>query len=369
MIPARRAPRLRKKKGSYYADFYDRHRGRKWVALGTKNQRDAQRRFIELSDAYMRGDYDPWQEQRSRLMRLARAIDEHMAMRRREGQAERTIQTRAGLFRRFAETLPPEIAVIDVRPEHVRDFVYQPHFTEHSRATHYARLRTFFNWCRSQGYTDHNPCDEVRPPRKPRPKINYLTPAQLDRLLEAIEAHHALHGRPDRDLRWYADVVRFTAGSGLRLGELCALKWKDVHLAERLIVVRSDAEHRTKSGDSRIVQIAPMAAEVLHRLSGGREMPGEAYVFRGPRSDRLSYELTSRLFRKYRRLAKLPESLTFHSLRKTYGTVLASAGVPIRSIQKLLGHSDVRITAQVYADVLSTALREQVEGAFRQFAS
>lgn len=367
MSPPRREPKLRTKKGSYYADFYDRHRGRKWIALGTKNKRDAQRRFIRLSDEYMRGDYDPWQEKPAQVMRLKKAIDEHMAMRRKEGQAERTIETREGLFRRFSETLPPEFAVIDVRPEHVRDFVYQPHFTEHSRATHYARLRTFFNWCRKQGYTDHNPCDQVKAPRKPKSKINYLTPEQLDRLLTTIEAFHVTNGRADRDLRWYADVVRFTAGSGLRLGELCALKWKDVHLAQSLIVVRSDAEHRTKSGDSRIVQIAPMAVEVLRKLSAGKEMSGEAYVFRGPRSDRLSYELTSRLFRKYRGLAKLPESLTFHSLRKTYGTVLASAGVPIRSIQKLLGHSDVRITAQVYADVLSTALRDQVEGAFERY--
>ena len=67
-------------------------------------------------------------------------------------------------------------------------------------------------------------------------------------------------------------------------------------------------------------------------------------------------------------MAKLPESLTFHSLRKTYGTILASGGVLIRSIQEMLGHSDVRITAQVYADVLSTALRKQVGEAFGSYS-
>jgi len=137
-----------------------------------------------------------------------------------------------------------------------------------------------------------------------------------------------------------------------------------VPLAQGLIVVHSDAAHRTKSGDSRIVQIAPMAAEVLRRLSGVREMPGKAYVFRGPKSDQLSYILSSRLFRKYRRLANLPEAPSFHSVRKTYGAILTSGGVPIRSIRKLLGHSDMRITAEIYADVLSDALRKQVEGAF-----
>ena len=107
-----------------------------------------------------------------------------------------------------------------------------------------------------------------------------------------------------------------------------------------------------------------MAVEVLQKLSAGRNMPGDTYVFKRPRSDQLLYELTSRLFRKYRALAKLPRSITFHSLRKTYGTVLASAGVPLRTVQKMLGHSDVSITARIYADVIDSAAREQVLNAF-----
>jgi len=89
----------------------------------------------------------------------------------------------------------------------------------------------------------------------------------------------------------------------------------------------------------------------------------KAYVFKGPRSDRLSYVLTSCLFRKYRKLAKFPKGLTFHSLRETgaspglrFGcTVPASGDVPIRSIQKLLGHCDLRMALKIYADVLNTA--------------
>ena len=53
-------------------------------------------------------------------------------------------------------------------------------------------------------------------------------------------------------------------------------------------------------------------------------------------------------------------------MRKTYGTVLASAGVPLRTIQKMLGHSDITITARTYADVMSRAAREQVRAAFQQ---
>ena len=66
-------------------------------------------------------------------------------------------------------------------------------------------------------------------------------------------------------------------------------------------------------------------------------------------------------------MANSPSRRRSTACGKTYGALLASAGVPIHSIRKLLGHSDVRVTAEIYADVLSDALREQVEGAFAKF--
>ncbi|RMF62121.1 MAG: site-specific integrase [Bacteroidetes bacterium] len=369
MIPARRAPRLRKKKGSYYADFYDRHRGRKWVALGTKNQRDAQRRFIELSDAYMRGDYDPWQEALRRTVLLSEAIAAYARHREAEGYGRHSTRQRLRVLERFASFLAPEITVDRVTVQDVRRFIHQPGLADYTRCTYYARLNTFFTFCVTAGYAPHNPCDEIRRPKAPRKAVNYLTVEQLDRLLTTIEAHHRMRGARAGEILWFADVVRFAAGSGLRLGELCALQWKDVNVEEALVVVRSNRrEHRTKTGDERTVHISPDAAEVLRRLYAERGRQG-GYVFQSPGGEgRLSYARTSRLFRKYRRMAQLPESLTFHSLRKTYGTVLASAGVPLRTIQKLLGHSDIRITARTYADVFAEAVREQVERAFAGYA-
>lgn len=124
------------------------------------------------------------------------------------------------------------------------------------------------------------------------------------------------------------------------------------------IVVRSDETHRTKTGEERTVYVSPEAQAILRRIAEERGTADDTFVFQGPRSDRLSYEVTSRYFHKYRELAKLSNTLTFHSLR------MASAGVPLRTIQKMLGHSDITITARTCADVMTDAARRQVQAAF-----
>jgi integrase len=363
----RRHPKLRKKKGSYYADFYDRSRQptRKWIALGTKNKRVAQRKLTRLDDDYMRGDFDPWTDPVESRITVTEAIEDYIEHRHQEDYDKGATDRRRRILEQFADTLPPETTCRQVTSDQVRWFARRPDLAQWSQYTYFARLSTFFGFCIDEGYLDQNPCSELRRPSKPRKKINYVTPEQLEQLCRAIESRNDTHGRSDTDLRWYADVLRFTAGSGLRLGELCALKWKDVDLDRGAIIVRSDETHRTKTGDERTVYVSPEAQAILERIADARGIADQSFVFQGPRSDRLSYELTSRYFRKYRKLADLPDTLTFHSLRKTYGTMLASGGVPLRTIQKMLGHSDISMTARTYADVMTDAARDQVRDAFK----
>jgi integrase len=362
---SRRHPKLRTKKGSYYADFYDPRRQptRKWVALGTKNKRVAQRKLTRLEDDYLRGDFDPWTDPLQTRASLTEAIGAYVEHRDQKGYRAASTAQRQRVLERFARDLPPDLRVDQITTDQVRAFVLRGELAQWTKRTYYARLNTFFGFCVESGYQERNPCDDVDRPPEPKKSINYVTPAQLEQLCGAIE-EEALNGGPDR--RWYADVLRFTAGSGLRLGEVCALRWKDVDLDEGTVIVRSDEVHRTKTGEERTVYISPEAQAILRGIAGKRGTGGDTFVFQGPRLDRLSYPLVSRYFREYRREVGLSEDLTFHSLRKTYGTVLASAGVPLRTIQKMLGHSDITITARTYADVMSRAAREQIRVAFEK---
>ena len=361
----RREPKLHKngRDGYYHAVFYERGRSRKWVALGTRQKRSAERKVVELADRYLKGEFDPWRDTLPDPVTIAEAIEAFAQHRDDEGFGASSTRQRLRILQHFARTLPPEIDVGAVSAEQVRAFALQKRLSAWTRQTYYARLHAFFGFCVERGFCERNPVGELKAPPKPRQPINYVAPDDLRRLLAAIE-HRALLSKREGEVRWYADVVRFAAGSGLRLGELCALKWKDVDLATGVVTVRSDAVHRTKSGEERVVQVSPQAVGVL-RTWHERDRPArQDFVFHGPMSRELSYALTSRLFRKYRQMAGLPEGLTFHSLRKTYGTVLASAGVPLRTVQKMLGHADISITARIYADVVDSAAREQVLQAF-----
>ena len=134
----------------------------------------------------------------------------------------------------------------------------------------------------------------------------------------------------------------------------------DVHHGGRVYVRGYEAAgskvgrpFKTKTGKERRVPLAAEAAAVLRRRRASRltEDPRET-VFVGPGGGPLAPGVVSRRFRHYRRLAKLPEEIHFHSLRHTCASWLATRGVSLRIIQEVLGHADVKST-QIYAHLAS----------------
>ncbi len=84
------------------------------------------------------------------------------------------------------------------------------------------------------------------------------------------------------------------------------------------------------------------------------------YVFAKSDGRRFEADFVSHKFKKYIRRARLPESIHFHSLRHTFGSLLAQAGVPIFDIQKLLNHRSIS-TTQIYSHLSPEHLRASVE--------
>jgi integrase len=367
-MSTRRRPKLRQKKRHYYADFYDpdRQPTRKWVALGTTNKRVAQRKLTRLGDEYVRGDLDPWHDQTDTPDTLQRAINRYLQRRRDEGRVESSTKRRRQILEAFARTLPPETTLSQVAPDDVRRYVWQDRLARHTQNTYYTRLRTLFKFAIDENMLDgKNPTDDVRRPRPPQRGVNYLRQDEINELLRAVESRAERHARQPGEVVWYADVIRVVAGSGMRRRETCNLQWRDVDLDAGQIRVRHSDEHRTKSEATRTVQVSPSAARVLQSRHKRTPHPGPSnYDLHAPGSDQLSYPRLGQLFRQYREMTDVPQRRKFHSLRKSYGTRLASEGVPLRTIQKMLGHSDISITARTYADVIPRRAAEQVRNAF-----
>jgi integrase len=209
-------------------------------------------------------------------------------------------------------------------------------------------MSSIFRYEIRRGRCERNPVLEADLPRpSQRVEIRYLTIPELEALLAAAPAD-AL-GLMERAL--YATA----AMTGLRRGELLALRWGDVDFAAGVVRVRrSYRKGRFDAPKTRSsARAVPLGARVRREL--------EQHLARTPFSavDDLVFGLPStgsvydgsymtKRFRATRRRAGL-RPMRFHDLRHTFGTQMAAAGAPLRSIQAWLGHTDYKTTL-IYAD-------------------
>ena len=146
--------------------------------------------------------------------------------------------------------------------------------------------------------------------------------------------------------------------SGLRLGELLSLQWKDVDSVSKIILVRNSETFTTKSRKNRAVPISDELFEMFMQRKENIRNESD-FVFHDPKGNQLKEKTVSQKFKKYVRRAKLNDKLHFHSLRHTFATHLVKKSVPLFAIQKLLGHSTSK-TTEVYSHLLPQQLHREV---------
>jgi integrase len=183
-----------------------------------------------------------------------------------------------------------------------------------------------------------NPVAEIERPRSnARTELKVFSPEEVMALVRAAA--------DDQD----AAIYLTAAFTGLRQGELLALRWRDVDFPASAIRVRMIYTNRRltspKSGKVRSVPMAPNVAETLARI-GQREhfVDPDDLVFVGIAGGHLDGSALSKRYRAALRRSGL-RPLRFHDLRHTFGTrVIAVAD--IRRVQEWMGHADVQTTMQ-----------------------
>jgi integrase len=174
----------------------------------------------------------------------------------------------------------------------------------------------------------------VRPfQRVDRPRLRVLTAEEARRLLNALPPA----------LRALARGALYT---GARLGELQAFTVADVDDGE--VRVR-----HSKSGRARSVPLTRDGVALLEQVMAGKA--ADARVF-----EPVSRVALARAMKAACVAAKITPAAHFHDLRRSYGSLLLNSGAPIDSIQRLLGHSDARMTMRTYAHLQQETLRQHV---------
>jgi integrase len=204
-----------------------------------------------------------------------------------------------------------------------------------------------------------------------RPPLEVFTVEEVEQLAQALaDGLHRERGRDAgvADDLQDAELVRVAAYTGLRQGELRALRWRDV--GENVITVSralsAGVESGTKGGRVRHVPLVPQAKAALDRLrERGDFTAADELVFCSWLGRPLDASALVSRFKRARDAAGL-RPLRFHDLRHTYGSLLAQAGVDVLSIKSAMGHSDLA-TTQRYLHARQAS--EQVDRFARAFAA
>jgi integrase len=225
-------------------------------------------------------------------------------------------------------------------------------------------LNALYRFAARKGWAATNPIAQLELPAVAHSEdIRFLEPPEVQAVADAAAA--GPYEAVDRALYITA------AMTGLRQGELVALRWRDVDWTAGRVRVRQNhvlGEFGTPKSkrSSRSVPMADAVARELDRLAKASGDPGpDALVFADPlNGGPLGKPQILRRFRDAMRAAGLDPNHRFHDLRHTFGTRMAAAGVPMRTLQEWMGHRDLA-TTQRYADYAPSAHEAAfVEAAF-----
>jgi len=212
-----------------------------------------------------------------------------------------------------------------------------------------AAARTFFRHQALLGLRDDNPAAEVELPRRRRRLPRSLSPAEVERLIDAAR------GVAPRQLRDRA-LVELLYGAGLRVSEAVGLDRARVDLDNRLV------RPLGKGGKERVVPLGREATEAVRRYQArGRPHLDRRHrpeLFLNAQGGALTRAGAFLILRRLAEQAGLePERVHPHLLRHSFATHLLEGGADLRSVQEMLGHADLA-TTELYTHVSDRRRRD-----------
>ena len=210
-------------------------------------------------------------------------------------------------------------------------------------------------------YHIFNPMDGITLEKKGNPDIRLLDSEEQKLLENYISENHTLTTMG----------IALTMTTGLRIGELCALQWKDIDLEKRILTVRKTMQRiqthnstaKTKliitepksESSKRNIPITKKVAELLSSFQG----QSDEYILTGGNNPIEPRTMQYR-FAKILKNVNLP-SVHFHALRHIFASTCIKLGFDVKALSELLGHSSVEITLNRYVHSSMDQKREYME--------
>lgn len=227
---------------------------------------------------------------------------------------------------------------------------------------HLIALRSFLKYCAKRDIPALSP-EKIELARTTRIQVTFLTPEEIERLFEQPDTSTS-SGLRDRA------ILELLYSSGLRVSELTNLNRDHINLKRKEFMVRGKGQKdrpvfvSQQSADwiQRYLEERPDKAPALFARIGGHKKPDLSgnYLRLTPRS-------VQRMVAKYALLAGITKHVSPHTLRHSYATDLLMNGADLRSVQAMLGHSNIS-TTQIYTHVTDPHLKKVHEQFHRKQA-
>lgn len=239
----------------------------------------------------------------------------------------------------------------DVKAQDLTDYVKFLEDSKFAAATvsrNIASLKAFYHYMVQEGQVEEDISDKLKAPKIEKKAPEIMSPDEVVRLLEQPS------GSSPKEIRDKA-MLELLYATGIRVTELISLNLSDVNMQMSFILCRD----RNKE---RIIPFGAAAKNAMARyLDGTREEMLEnkksEVLFANCSGQPMSRQGFWKLIKHYAKKADIQADITPHTLRHSFAAHLVENGADLRSVQEMLGHSDIS-TTQIYANLNHNHIRE-----------
>ncbi|MCX7749752.1 MAG: site-specific tyrosine recombinase XerD [Clostridia bacterium] len=230
---------------------------------------------------------------------------------------------------------------------------YLLHLKKKGRATstisrNLASIRSLYQYIAKNKIIDHDPTSDLESPKVEKKLPQILSTHEVELLLEQPKCI---------DLKGYRDkaMLELLYASGIRVSELISLNIDEINLEMGFIKCN-------KGSRERVIPIYPIAVNAVQEyMNKARGLliqnKDEKALFVNVNGKRLTRQGFWKIIKQYKSQAKINKDITPHTLRHSFAAHLLENGADLRSIQEMLGHSDISST-QIYAQIAKNKIKE-----------
>lgn len=282
--------------------------------------------------------------------------DYFMMLRIEKNLSQNTIQSYRRDLKRYVSFLTDEENISDlkdIRQKQIRGFfrkLKELHLAQTSISRSFSAVRSYHTYLSEENYLDKNPALMLDAPKIPQKLPEVLSVDEVEKILTAVD-HATELGKRDHA------ALEILYSCGLRVSELCDLSLQDLLIDFNMVRVIG------KGRKERLVPFGPVAHDSLNRYlthvrpGFARKGSSSGKVFLSRNGNPLTRAMVNIFLKKWTNAAGIKKKVSPHTFRHSFATHLLEGGADLRSVQEMLGHSDIS-TTQIYTHLDREHLKE-----------